>query len=164
MFGLYSHSLIKHFRRHSLHMNCRKSVPKLKRQKWDYETQVAAETARNYDIVSHFAYPQQTKKPNSASGLCVVLKGTVTWNLTNFRQENWPPSWAEHKNNHLRWCYTRRFATIILNNVGTMLQPFETMSQQCCNAVLHLTLPLRIVPCNNITFKGAVSWLSSSFC
>ena len=22
-------------------------------------------------------------------------------------------------------------------NVGTMLQPFESMSQQCCNAVLH---------------------------
>ena len=25
----------------------------------------------------------------------------------------------------------------IRNNVGTMLQPFETMSQQCCNAVLR---------------------------
>ena len=23
------------------------------------------------------------------------------------------------------------------SNVGTMLQPFETMSQQCCNAVLR---------------------------
>ena len=42
----------------------------------------------------------------------------------------------------LRWCYMRRFATTILSatqrsNVGTMLQPFETMSQQCCNAALR---------------------------
>ena len=41
----------------------------------------------------------------------------------------------------LRWCYTRPFATTIFSatqccNVGTMLQPFEAMSQQCCNAVL----------------------------
>ena len=42
----------------------------------------------------------------------------------------------------LRWCYTRRFATTILSetvrgNVGTMLQLFETTSQQYCNAVLR---------------------------
>ena len=40
--------------------------------------QVAADTAWNHDLVSHSPYPQKTKKPNSASGLCVVLKGTVT--------------------------------------------------------------------------------------
>ena len=39
-----------------------------------------------------------------------------------------------------RWCYTRRFATTIYSatqfyNFGTVLQPFETMSQQCCNSV-----------------------------
>ena len=33
-----------------------------------------------------------------------------------------------------------------------MLQPFEAMLQQCCNAVLRLKPLLRIVPCN-ITFK-----------
>ena len=33
-------------------------------------------------------------------------------------------------------------------NVGTMLLPFETMSQQCCNAVLRQKSLLRIVPCN----------------
>ena len=37
---------------------------------------------------------------------------------------------------------TRRFQTTISSaafrcNVGTMLQPFKTMSQQCCNAMLH---------------------------
>ena len=41
----------------------------------------------------------------------------------------------------LRWCYTGRFATTIFSatprcNVGTVLRPFETMSQQCCNDVL----------------------------
>ena len=41
----------------------------------------------------------------------------------------------------LSWCYTRRFATTILSashcsNVGTMLQLFETVSQQRCNAAL----------------------------
>ena len=41
-----------------------------------------------------------------------------------------------------RWCYIRRFARTILSatqrsNVGTMLQPLETLSQQCCNAVLR---------------------------
>ena len=41
--------------------------------------QVAADTAWNHDLVSHSPYPRQTKKPNSAFGLCVplVLKGTV---------------------------------------------------------------------------------------
>ena len=33
-----------------------------------------------------------------------------------------------------------------------MLKLFETMSQQCCNAVLRQKSSLRIVPCN-ITFK-----------
>ena len=33
-----------------------------------------------------------------------------------------------------------------------MLQPFEAMSQQCCNAVLRLKPSLRIVP-YNITFS-----------
>ena len=42
----------------------------------------------------------------------------------------------------LRWCYTGRFAKTILSatqryNVGTILWLFETMSQQCCNAVLR---------------------------
>ena len=36
----------------------------------------------------------------------------------------------------LRWCYTGRFATTIFSatqrgNVGTMLEPFETMLQRC---------------------------------
>ena len=57
----------------------------------------------------------------------------------------------------LRWCCTGRFATTIFSatlrcNVGPMLQLFETMSQQCCNTVLHLKSPWQIVPCN-ITFK-----------
>ena len=39
-------------------------------------------------------------------------------------------------------CYSRRFATTILSatqrsNVVTALEPFETMSQQCCDAVLR---------------------------
>ena len=38
--------------------------------------------------------------------------------------------------------------TALSGNVGTMLQPFETMSQQCCNAVWRWKLWLRIVPCN----------------
>ena len=46
-----------------------------------------------------------------------------------------------------------RFATTIFSvtqrcNVATMLQPFETMSQQCCNAVLRLKSLLQIVSCN----------------
>ena len=41
-----------------------------------------------------------------------------------------------------RWCHTGRFATTIFSvtqrcNVGTMLEPFETTLQQCCNAVLR---------------------------
>ena len=41
-----------------------------------------------------------------------------------------------------RWRYTRRFAPTIFSatqrcNVGTMLQRFKTMLQQCCNAVLR---------------------------
>ena len=40
-----------------------------------------------------------------------------------------------------RRCYTGRFTTTIFSathscNVGLMLWPFETMSQQCCNAVV----------------------------
>ena len=58
----------------------------------------------------------------------------------------------------LRWCYTGQFATTIFSatkrcNVGTMLQPFETILQQCCNAVLRQKSSLRIVPCN-ITFNN----------
>ena len=37
----------------------------------------------------------------------------------------------------LRWCYTGRYAATQRCNVGTTLQPFETISQQCCNAVLR---------------------------
>ena len=49
--------------------------------------------------------------------------------------------------------YTRRFAATIFRttqrcNVGTMLWPFETMSQQCCNVVLRWKSSLRIVSCN----------------
>ena len=51
------------------------------------------------------------------------------------------------------WCYTRRFATTIFtivsatqgSNVGTTLQPFETTSQQCFNAV---PVALKIVVAN----------------
>ena len=55
MFGFYSHSLLKHFCRPSLHMNCRKSVRKLKDK---HETMIlliqeAADAAWNYDIVIH---------------------------------------------------------------------------------------------------------------
>ena len=54
-----------------------------------------------------------------------------------------------------RWRYTGRFATTIFSavqpcNVGTMLQPFQAMSQQCCNAVLRKKSCLPIVPCNII--------------
>ena len=58
----------------------------------------------------------------------------------------------------LMWCYTGRFATTTIFgatqrcNVGTMLQVFKTMSQQCCNAVLCKKSSLRIVSCN-ITFR-----------
>ena len=45
----------------------------------------------------------------------------------------------------------RRFSTQRCN-VGTMLQPFETMSQQCCTAVLVWKSSLQIFSCN-ITFK-----------
>ena len=38
----------------------------------------------------------------------------------------------------LRWCYTRWYAATQRCNVGTTLQPFQTISQQCCNAVLRL--------------------------
>ena len=56
-----------------------------------------------------------------------------------------------------RWCYTERIATTIFNaaqrcKAETMLQQFETISQQCCNAVLRQKSSLRIVPCN-ITLK-----------
>ena len=52
-----------------------------------------------------------------------------------------------------------RFATTIFSttqhcNVGTMLEKFETTSQQCCNAVLRQTLSLRIVSCNIALRKG----------
>ena len=36
-----------------------------------------------------------------------------------------------------------------------MLQPFETISQQSYNAMLHWKSSLQILPCN-ITFYGAV--------
>ena len=52
--------------------------------------------------------------------------------------------WVTHRlDGFWRWCYTRRFATTIFSttqrcNVGTILWPFVTMSQQCCcNAVLR---------------------------
>ena len=56
-------------------------------------------------------------------------------------------SWCSRS---LRWCYTRRFATTIFCpaqrcNVGTMWQPLETMSQQCCTVMLC---------CANITFRN----------
>ena len=56
----------------------------------------------------------------------------------------------------LRWCYTGRFATTIFSvtqswHAGTMLWPFETMSQQYCNAVLRYKSLVRIVACN-VTF------------
>ena len=38
--------------------------------------------------------------------------------------------------------------------MATMLQQSETMSQQCCNAVLRLKSSLRIVPCNIAFTKG----------
>ena len=58
------------------------------------------------------------------------------------------------------WCYTRRFATTIFtivsatqgSNVGTTLQPFETTSQQCFNAV---RVALKIVP-RKITFTSSI--------
>ena len=55
------------------------------------------------------------------------------------------------------WCYTRRIVTTIVSatqgsNVGTTLQPFETTSQQCFNAV---RVALKIVPCN-ITFTSSI--------
>ena len=55
MFGLYFHSLLKHFRRVSLHMNCRKRVPKLKDKNETMKLliQVSADTAWNYDPVIH---------------------------------------------------------------------------------------------------------------
>ena len=34
-------------------------------------------------------------------------------------------------------------------NVGTMLRPFELMSQPCCNSVLRYKSLLRIVPCRH---------------
>ena len=54
----------------------------------------------------------------------------------------------------------RQFATTIFNatrrcNAGTMLELFETMSQQCCKALLHLKSSLRIVPCNIILRYGS---------
>ena len=68
--------------------------------------------------------------------------------------------WRSHcrrRRGILRWCYKGRFATTIFSatqrcNVGTMLQPFETMSQQCCSAVLRWKSSLQIFSCN-ITFK-----------
>ena len=68
----------------------------------------------------------------------------------------WFSSSLMYLNVKLRWFYTRRFATTILSatqrcNVGTMLQPFDAMWQQCCNAVVHCKLSLRNVPWN-ITF------------
>ena len=56
----------------------------------------------------------------------------------------------------LRLCYTRWFATTIFSatqhcNVGTMLQPFKTMSQQYCIAVLRWKSSSQMVSCN-ITF------------
>ena len=55
------------------------------------------------------------------------------------------------------WCYTRRFATTIVSttqgsNVGTTLQPFETTSQQCFNAV---RVALKIVP-RKIAFTSSI--------
>ena len=41
-------------------------------------------------------------------------------------------------------------------NVGTMLEPFETTSQQCCSSVLRYKSSLRIVSFN-ITLKGDVT-------
>ena len=38
----------------------------------------------------------------------------------------------------LKWCYRRRCVATQRCNVGTTLQPFETISQKCCNAVLRL--------------------------
>ena len=49
----------------------------------------------------------------------------------------------------------RFFCSTQRSNVGTMLQPFETMSQQCWNDVLREKSSLQIVPCN-ITFNYLV--------
>ena len=55
MFGLYFHSLLKHFRRVSLHKKKRKRVPKLKDKNETMKLliQVSADTAWNYDLVIH---------------------------------------------------------------------------------------------------------------
>ena len=53
----------------------------------------------------------------------------------------------------LRWCCARRLATIRKDDFkrNTTLQPFDSLSQQCSNAVLRWKSSLRIVSCN-ITF------------
>ena len=83
---------------------------------------------------------------------------TVFWSFKLFTWEDWgimqnQGLWSGCGSWLWRWCYAGRFATTIssatqLFNVGTLLQPFETMLQQCCNAVLRQKSALRIVPCN----------------
>ena len=44
----------------------------------------------------------------------------------------------------MRRSATTIFSTTQGSNVGTMLQPFETILQQCCNAVLRIKSSLQI--------------------
>ena len=71
-----------------------------------------------------------------------ILKWTLQW-------------WKLHLTilSIVKVCYTERFATTISSttqpcNVGTMLQAFKTMLQQCCNTVLWKKSSLWIVLCN----------------
>ena len=68
-----------------------------------------------------------------------ISPATGSYELKQLRRR---PQRRLQQNNRVKWCYTERFATTIFSarqpcNIGTMLQPFETMSQQWCNAVLY---------------------------
>ena len=49
------------------------------------------------------------------------------------------------------------FSTTQGSNVGTMLQPFETMLQQCCNTVLCIKSSLQIRPAKHYLKTGQSS-------
>ena len=65
-------------------------------------------------------------------------------------------------------CYASCWLTVMLHetihcNVGTLLQPFKPMSQQCCNAVLHYKSLLRVIQCN-ITLRDSPIVINNSRC
>ena len=81
-------------------------------------------------------FPFMTPEKDGLSGAWEYLSSCCFQEMLKQIRELRKPRWRRLRKRLLRWCYTGRFATTIFSttecyNVGTMLQPLETMSQQC---------------------------------